>query len=466
MPLTDNTAQWGVRKLTKFQENSGIPVGFEYFSTNPNIPTGSLPLFGGEYSRTVYADLWSWVQEQAGYLIEESVWQEKSAANEGNVPFYSKGDGSTTFRVPSLKCWVRGANGIEEVGSYLSAGLPILPDMSHTHERGTMNITGEITYITANTGDISNTDFPTTGAFRWGDEAYTQKESLTSGTGSRDLSFDASRSWTGETSSASLTRTTDIYGNSNTVQPKSIVGMWLVKAYGTVTNVGSTDVSNIAQGLTELETNKLSLSGGTMTGDLKFVNDAFRIRQTISANGALEDNFDVGWMYYDRRGAGIGLRGGNFNGGSDSAGGFSIYARNSTDATSLDGTPRGILTWGNKKVALQGSLSMPSSKYVNISLSGFVANSDSKYYSNIYTAPADGWIFIYCTLSSSPTSGYKISLNNVTKGYSIRFIHTKTNIGRDLSFMLPITKGDVFEMDTAWISAISEIKFFYAQSEV
>ena len=30
--------------------------------------------------------------------------------------------------------------------------------------------------------------------------------------------------------------------------------MWLVKAYGTVTNVGSTDVSNIAQGLTELET--------------------------------------------------------------------------------------------------------------------------------------------------------------------------------------------------------------------
>lgn len=156
---SDNTAKWAVRKFG----GAGLPVGFEYFTTNPNIPAGSLPLLGGVYSRTLYKDLWNWVQEQTGYLIEESEWQEKSAANEGNVPFYSTGDGTTTFRVPSLKCWVKGANGIEEVGSYLSAGLPT----------------------------------------------------------------------------------------------KSIVGMWLVKAYGTVTNVGSTDVAAIAQGLTRVE-NKLN----------------------------------------------------------------------------------------------------------------------------------------------------------------------------------------------------------------
>ena len=250
---SDNTAKWAVRKFG----GAGLPVGFEYFTTNPNIPAGSLPLLGGVYSRTLYKDLWDWVQEQTGYLIEESEWQEKSAANNGNVPFYSKGDGTTTFRVPSLKCWVKGANGIEEVGSYLSAGLPILPDMSHTHTKGTMNITGGITYITAEASDISNSGYPTTGAFNWQNEAFGQRAALTSGAGSRDLYFDASRSWTGETSSASLTRTTDIYGNSDTVQPKSIVGMWLVKAYGTVTNVGSTDVSAIAQGLTEAE-NRIS----------------------------------------------------------------------------------------------------------------------------------------------------------------------------------------------------------------
>lgn len=225
MPLTDNTAQWGVRRLTKFQDNNGIPVGFEYFSTNPNIPTGSLPLFGGEYSRTTYADLWSWVQEQAGYLLTEEEWQAKASANEGNVPYYSSGDGSTTFRVPSLMCWVRGANGIEEVGSYLSAGLP--------------NITGQIQY-----GGV-------TGLFYGPNDAVGAFKSEDDDKKSNGLE---TRSGTSYGAKFNASYCSSIYGNSDTVQPKSIVGMWLVKAYGTVTNVGSTDVSAIAQGLTELET--------------------------------------------------------------------------------------------------------------------------------------------------------------------------------------------------------------------
>ena len=103
----------------------GLPVGHEYFSMNPNIPQGSLPLLGGEYSRTTYSDLWNWVQTQTGYCISEADWQTMATANNGNVPFYSSGNGTTTFRVPSLKCWVKGANGdITEVGSYLEAGLP------------------------------------------------------------------------------------------------------------------------------------------------------------------------------------------------------------------------------------------------------------------------------------------------------------------------------------------------------
>lgn len=236
--LIDNTAKWGVRKLTKFQESSGLPVGFEYFSTNPNIPAGSIPLFGGEYSREVYSDLWSWVQEQAGYLLEESVWQEKSAANNGNVPFYSKGDGITTFRVPSLNCWVKGANGIEEVGSYLSAGLP--------------NITGTIESRPHTSG---NTQYGgavvgASGAFK-----FTKMTSTTTNTGCAESSTKSGN----DVTTFSAQTSNPIYGNSDTVQPKSIVGMWLVKAYGTVTNVGSTDVANIAQGLTELENRILGI---------------------------------------------------------------------------------------------------------------------------------------------------------------------------------------------------------------
>lgn len=230
--ITDGTVEW----VCSSRMQAGVPIGFEYFSTNPNIPAGSIPLFGGEYSRTTYSDLWNWVQTQAGYLLTESEWQAKSSANDGNVPFYSNGDGTTTFRVPSLKCWVKGANGIEEVGSYLSAGLP--------------NITGGLRMGGASSGQWVETDGAITAT-------------LNNGTGlgngghiCRDLysTFDASKS-------------NPIYGNSDTVQPKSIVGMWLVKAYGTVTNVGSTDVASIAQGLTELETRQGDYVNKTLASD-------------------------------------------------------------------------------------------------------------------------------------------------------------------------------------------------------
>lgn len=197
----------------------GLPVGHEFFTTNPNIPVGCIPLLGGEYSRTTYADLWAWVQTQTGYLLEESAWQAKATANGGNVPYYSKGDGSTTFRVPVLKCWVKGASSISEVGGYLAAGLP--------------NIEGTI----SNAFLSIATEF--TGAFTG------QKSS------GYDYSGIAQNRWF---ITLNASNSNAIYGSSDTVQPPSIVGLWVVKAYGTVTNVGSTDVSNIARGLTALET--------------------------------------------------------------------------------------------------------------------------------------------------------------------------------------------------------------------
>lgn len=416
-----------------WKDAGGLPVGHEFFTTNPNIPAGCIPLLGGEYSRTAYADLWAWVQTQQGYLIEESAWQTRATANSGNVPFYSKGDGTTTFRVPSLKCWVKGANGIEEVGSYLSAGLP---------------------NIIANYDD--NIGYANADMIGWHGAVYLGNLAISLITSNRNddgkkychnWKFDASKS-------------NPIYGNSDTVQPKSIVGMWLVKAYGTITNVGSTDVAAIAQGLTELETNKLSTNGGTMTGDIYFNNPDFGITKDRNEYGS----YDVGWSWENRKGAGAGFRSIDYTKESD-RGAFIIYARNETTHAALDGYPDGTLKWNNKEIALKESLSMPSGNYANISISGFVPNSDSKYYYNVYTAPADGWIYIYCTLSSSPTSGYKVALLNDTKKYSVRYIHTKTAIERDISLMMPVSKGDVIDLDTAWMATIN-LTFYYAKSEV
>lgn len=211
-----------------WKDAGGLPIGHEFFTTNPNIPAGCIPLLGGEYSRTAYADLWAWVQTQAGYLLEESAWQAKAAANGGNVPFYSKGDGSTTFRVPALKCWVKGANSISKVGGYLAAGLP--------------NIEGEwenINQATVNMPPV-HSNSKLTGSFKKGKYYSTGYAGYINNIPAYNLVIDASLS-------------NPIYGKSDTVQPPSIVGLWCVKAYGTVTNVGSTDVANISTGLTQAE---------------------------------------------------------------------------------------------------------------------------------------------------------------------------------------------------------------------
>ena len=232
--VNDGTVKWGVKNIQDASK-LGLPVGFEAFTVNPNLQAGWLPLLGGEYSRTAYADLWAWVQTQNGYLLEESAWQAKAVANGGNVPFYSKGDGSTTFRVPALKCWVRGAGSISEVGGYLAAGLPNITGSTAWAVNGTLGIyTNQDTPYHQNTGALSvETDGKAYGAI-----GATGEDSAKSNV---SVNIDASLS-------------NPIYGSSNTVQPPSIVGLWCVKAYGTITNVGSTDVSNIASGLTSLET--------------------------------------------------------------------------------------------------------------------------------------------------------------------------------------------------------------------
>ena len=209
-----------------------LPIGFEYFSINPNVPTGSLPLFGAEYSREVFQDLWEYAQTQTGYVITEEEWQALSNQNGGNVPFYSSGDGSTTFRVPSLKCWIKGANGIEEVGSYIAAGLP--------------NIEGSFEPRPHPTGNKAYG-----GAICMADGAFT----LTTQSSSVIYNgmTEASGRYNLDTINMSAQLYNPIYGNSDTVQPPSIAGMWLVKAYGTVSEIGNADAEKAVKQYTRLE---------------------------------------------------------------------------------------------------------------------------------------------------------------------------------------------------------------------
>lgn len=207
------------------ESGSGLPIGFTYFSINPNIPSGSLPLFGGLYSREEYKDLWEYTNSQPGFVIPEEKWQELFSSNEGNVLFYSYGDGTTTFRIPSLNCITKGSNDLDQIGNYIEAGLPNI-EGSWTAEGLIRDIAVPIT-----NGALYATEFNQINNYALGTLNYP----LSNGIG-----FDASRS-------------NPIYGNSNTVQPPSIVGMWLVKAYGLYFDEGSMTIESMDARLSRLE---------------------------------------------------------------------------------------------------------------------------------------------------------------------------------------------------------------------
>lgn len=214
--ITDNTAKWQKKKLTNFASNEALPVGHIYQSLSKNVPVGSLPLLGGEYDRTLYADLWSWANEN-GLVVTDVNWKAEANAQGGSCAKFSDGNGSTTFRVPALKCWVKGASGVEEVGSYLEAGLPNV-------------VGGRMVY-----GRLQASTNETSGAFY---DDFGWNASIQDGSGGYALwrmNIDASR--------CSSVYRDDI----DTVQPPSIVAMYCIVAYGSITNVGSVDVVEYAK---------------------------------------------------------------------------------------------------------------------------------------------------------------------------------------------------------------------------
>lgn len=203
----------------------GDKIGQIRFSINPNIEPGYLALNGQEVNREDYPNLWEWVQQQVGFLVEEGEWQSISTAPNGNVGKYSVGNGSTTFRLPNLGCWVRGggeagtANG---VGGNLDAGLPnIEGGYTGTQDDYDMFV-WQASQEPENRGALSSVL----------DSVYQSGVEFGGSGKFYSVRFDASDS-------------TPIYGNAETVPPESIVGIWLVKAYHVpVDNMGNTITVN------------------------------------------------------------------------------------------------------------------------------------------------------------------------------------------------------------------------------
>ena len=146
-----------------------------YFAGQSSAPDGWVLCDGSAVSRDTYATLFSAV---------------------GTT--YGAGDGSTTFALPNLID--KFVEGSATAGTVKTAGLP--------------NITGLFGNIGNKTGvhfGLSTADTAATGAFSVPSASVNTNDFSVNGgsTGSRDISFDASRS-------------SSIYGNSTTVQPPAL----------------------------------------------------------------------------------------------------------------------------------------------------------------------------------------------------------------------------------------------------
>lgn len=209
-----------------YKKVTGLPIGFEFFSFTSRPPVrGAIPYLGGTFSRTTYKELFEKMQRDERVVPQET-WNELYKKNDGNVAVYGDGDGSTTFTVPSITCYIKGARNFNSIGLYTKEGLP--------------NITGEITSTNASYGGVQGLAPKYGGAFTPSVDKGVSASGKAVAPGI-ELHFDASSS-------------NPIYGASTHVTPQTMSGIFYVIATGTVTNNGSTDLSQFAQDVTNLGT--------------------------------------------------------------------------------------------------------------------------------------------------------------------------------------------------------------------
>lgn len=218
--ITDGTVVWQVcnrtSNVTSVNGKTGdvvvdtLPIGAIIPHSGNTVPNGYLTCNGAAVSRTTYADLFAVI---------------------GTT--YGAGNGSTTFNLPNLNnnSFLEGG---DTVGVVKNAGLPNITGSFRTNWYYTKNATANGAF------SIDNTDNATIECY---EAQYQAKDGFT---------FDASKS-------------NSIYGNSTTVQPKSVTVKYIIKAFSSITNQGNVDLQNIASDYervnTEIANTKNSING-------------------------------------------------------------------------------------------------------------------------------------------------------------------------------------------------------------
>lgn len=199
-----------------------LPMGHLFAWPYQTPPDGAIQCNGATYNRELYKDFFDYATSK-GWVKTEEEWQAIASANRGYCPYYSQGDGSTTFRTPKFAPFMQVAIASRDVGKYHEAGLPNITGRSdlggiYSH----VNFGGAL-LTEKNVGDATGATHVNAG----GDQRV-------------KITFAASNS-------------SYIYGRSSTVQPEPNEWMICVVVAGQATNIGSVDVSNVMSAVAQVQ---------------------------------------------------------------------------------------------------------------------------------------------------------------------------------------------------------------------
>lgn len=227
-------------------------IGEVYFSQSALATdnSGALPLFTGETiasANTIYPEFYNWVLAHTELQCTSAEY-ESSLTTYGECAKYVIGSGS--IRLPLIKNYIKAANPSEGIKN-IEAGLP--------------NITGDV-------GVFYNLTWPT-GAFYQGEDG---NKWTSSGDGANNHKlFDASRS-------------SAVYGKSDTVTPASTTLYPWVVAYVAAIPASTAQAAEFQQGLSgKADTNlgNLSTAGKALASGLGMPSNRY-IGLTLGASGS------------------------------------------------------------------------------------------------------------------------------------------------------------------------------------
>lgn len=209
---------------------------------------------GVTYNRATYPELWNYASFRPNLVITELEWQKKYKETEGRfVPYYSNGDGQNTFRTPLLGAYASGVTSVDLLGAYASDSIK-----KHNHNKIIDPVTNKELFSVYATLDGSYSDSPNFDFHNFGNTA--------------------------DYANALKTASLADVGEDET-KPKTMYGVYVIKAIGTVVDSGSTDLVSMLQSIENFQEQLSSLNSKIQ--ELEDESNYFTI---IYPNGGTKEN--------------------------------------------------------------------------------------------------------------------------------------------------------------------------------